>query len=129
MTEAVNDNECVLPVSMQEIAELIGVKNAIALMDNIGGLEKYYIPKNPKIEHELAKIIGLDNLVKLSEQFGGDEISFPKGSFRDLKKSRIFDAKGSARAIAKRLGVTQRYVRKVRNLNANDNQGDLFSEA
>lgn len=100
------------PRGLKEIARLIGPKAAVALAERIGGVETY-IPKNPGPDHYLAGIIGFDALVALGREFGGLHLLVPKGAYRDLKKVHVMNARGSRRAVALAVGVTERYVYKV----------------
>ena len=115
-------NGITLPMSMLEIAETIGFDSAVVLMDNFGGivaLEK----------HKIARLIGLENYKKLCKNFGGQRLFIPRGAYRRLKKSLIIEADGniSNRQLCRILGVTERYVLKVKaELKEDKKQGELF---
>ena len=60
---------------------------------------------------------------------GGQEISIPRGTYRNLKKAVIMAASGvSRREIAAEAGCSMRYVSKVRNEISCDDQADLFDD-
>lgn len=117
-----------LPLSMLEIAETVGFDAAIVIMDNFGGLDSVYIPRMAREDHKMAQLIGFENYKKICKEFGGQRIFIPRGAFRRLKKSLILEADGkiSKRKLCKILGVSQRYVRKIKNEIADDKQGCLF---
>lgn len=114
------------PVGLRRLAEVIGPAAAVRLADEFGGAEKVYIPKRARIDHDFTAVIGLDRMEALCAEFGGHRIDIPRGAFKDLKKTQIMDAEGSNREVALRLGVTQRYVRRVRVEVRDDDQPDLF---
>ncbi len=123
------DNPRTWPVGLRRLAEVIGPAAAVRLAEAFGGTEGNYIPMTAKIDHPFVAVIGLDRMEKLCEAFGGRDLDIPKGVFRDLKKSRILDARGSSREVALRVGATQRYVRRVRNNAAGDDgQPGLFDD-
>lgn len=111
------------PRGLADIARLIGAKAAVDLGEAVGGVPTY-IPKHPDATHALTRIISLDELKALAKAYGGETIVIPRGVHRNLKKAAILDAKGSRKTVALKLGVSERYVRKV----ANEIKGpDLFS--
>lgn len=118
-----------MPLSMLEIAETVGFEAAIVIMDNFGGLDSIYIPRVAREDHKMPKLIGFENYKKICKEFGGQRIFIPRGAFRRLKKSLILEAddKISKRKLCKILGVSQRYVRKIKNEIADDKQGNLFN--
>ena len=115
------------PIGLRRLAEVIGPAAAVRLAEALGGAENVYIPKKARIDHPITAIIGLDRMEALCAEIGGSPIDIPRGTFRDLKKIKIMDASGSHRAVALRLRVTQRYVRRVRSQFRHHKQFDLFS--
>lgn len=79
---------------------------------------------------EIAETIGFDAAVVLMDNFGGiGSFYIPRGAYRRLKKSLIIEADGniSNRQLCRILGVTERYVLKVKaELKENEQQGVLF---
>ena len=116
------------PVGLRRLAEVIGPAAAVRLAEAFGGTEDIYIPIMANPSHSFTDIIGLDRLEALCAEFGGRKIEIPRGTFRDLKKTRIMDADGTNRTVALTLGCSQRYVRKVRSEVRQQTQPDLFSE-
>lgn len=114
------------PVGLRRLAEIIGPAAAVKLAESFGGEEDWYIPKTATIGHPFVSVIGLDRLEALSASMGGTTIEIPRGVFRDLKKARILEATGTNREIARGVGATQRYVRRIRNSIGDDSQPGLF---
>lgn len=115
------------PRGLAEIAKLIGPARAVDLADKVGGVATY-IPKHPTETHTLAGVVGIEALEILSRAYGGQTIIIPRGVYCNLKKAAILAAEGSRKQVAQRLGVTGRYVQRVRN-DAKPEQKvqDLFS--
>ncbi len=122
-------NGITLPTSMLEIAETVGFDAAVVLMDNFGGIGSFYIPRVALERHKIARLIGFENYKKLCKNFGGQRLFIPRGAYRRLKKSLIIEADGniSNRQLCRILGVTERYVLKVKaELKEDKKQGELF---
>lgn len=120
-----------LPLSMMPLAEVVGFDAAVVIMDNFGGLSSFYIPRVAVETHKMAQLIGMENYKKLCKEFGGERIFIPRGAFRRLKKSLIIEANKniSQRKLCLMLGVTDRYIRKVKTeLEEDKKQGELFAK-
>lgn len=118
------------PLTLQRLAEILGAQAALALAGTFGGLEKVYVPRVASPDCQLARIIGADGVRKLIDaepSYGGKFIYMPSGRFRRLAKAQILALKGTSKEIAQRLGVSQRYVKQVRNAARDDIQLKLFS--
>lgn len=99
-------------ISWGELAGLIGNDAAQALCSTRGGVT-LYVPKLADESGEIAKTIGAPALRKLAQVYGGEVIVVPNRRKAGPRKGKILDmlAQGtSARDIALRLDVTQRYV-------------------
>lgn len=99
-------------ISWGELAGLVGNDAAQALCSTRGGVT-LYVPKVPDEGGELARILGMAALRKLVEVYGGEIIVTPNRRKEGPRKGKILDmlARGmSAREIALKLDVTQRYV-------------------
>lgn len=121
-----------LPMSVREIAEVIGRQEALML---IGKLPRcyagkdgkkankviMYVPKRLQPNHRLVEILGWQAASKLVRVFGG-EILYPANcSFLEsrLRNKRILEmmADGTpAVIVAQEFGVTVRYVRHLRQM-------------
>lgn len=116
------------PRGLQELAQRIGAKAAVALSEAIGGVETY-IPKTPDPGHRLVAVVGLEVLQALVRHYGGQNLFIPRGVYRDLKKVKILEATGTRRSVALAAGVTERYVYRVRRdakVSEDDPQARLF---
>ncbi|NDV27735.1 RNA helicase [Desulfovibrio sp. JC010] len=104
------------PPMLQELAATIGREPALVLAEEIGGVSKY-IPTKATASHELAKLVGVERMAVLCEVYGGVHLTIPRGVNLDPAKPQIKELLGkmSGRKIAQKLGVSERYVRKVAN--------------
>lgn len=116
-----------LPMSVQEIAEVIGRHEALMLIGKLprcysGGDGKkcskviLYVPKRLPPDHRLVSILGWHTALKLVRVFGG-EILYPANCAyleSRLRNQRIVEMLGegfSAARIAEEFGVTAQHVR------------------
>lgn len=100
-----------------QLVEVIGTDKALALFNDFGGQDSVYIPKTPRPDHPWAASIGFEALQALCRTFGGERIGLPHADRRSCKKVAIMadlaEGRWSNREIARRRGVTDRYVRMV----------------
>lgn len=99
-------------ISYAELAGIIGKDAAQTLCSTRGGVT-LYVPKLLDEGSEIAKIMGVPALRLLARVYGGECIIVPNRRKAGPRKEKIHDliAAGlSARDIALRLDVTQRYV-------------------
>ena len=102
-------------ISYGELVDIIGADMAKTLCITRGGVY-IYVPKIESTDTELAKVIGITALRSLIAVYGGEVIVVPnhrKGTPRKGDIIKMLDAGASAREIAIRLDVTQRYVEHV----------------
>lgn len=102
-------------ISYGELVDIIGADMAKTLCITRGGVY-IYVPKIESTDTELAKVIGITALRSLIAVYGGEVIVVPnhrKGTPRKCDIIKMLDAGASAREIALRLDVTQRYVEHV----------------
>ena len=102
-------------ISYGELVDIIGADMAKTLCITRGGVY-IYVPKIESTDTELAKIVGIPALRALIAVYGGEVIVVPnhrKGTPRKGDIIKMLDAGASAREIALRLDVTQRYVEHV----------------
>ncbi|MFW5499609.1 MULTISPECIES: RNA helicase [unclassified Maridesulfovibrio] len=104
------------PPLLQELADTIGREPALVLAEELGGVSEY-IPQTAKPSHKLAKLLGMERMGILCETYGGMWMTIPRGVNLDPKKPQIQKMLGqkSGRDIARELGVSERYVRRVAN--------------
>lgn len=112
------------PAGLLEIAELIGRGLALRLVQLHGG-EELGVPKTMRPEHVLAKALGFEAASWLAERYGPGRLSVPTLMSARAKKRAIATASGTTNEIARRHGVTARYVRMV-NSDTTDPRQELF---
>lgn len=121
MSSDANGTSGFLPVAL-EIAEVIGVDMAEALIEAYGGT-RIYIPRKIHPEHSLAKCIGLRPAMKLCEHFAlgssGQGINLPKnanlrGYSRFAEVAKMSDEGLSLDRIALAMNLHTRTVSRLR---------------
>ena len=117
-----------LPASLVDVAETLGLRVAVALIEHFGGLEVKF-PVSPKPDHPVIKALGDEDGRALCEFLGGQQIYVPHSRpARSLRAEVIaLQSAGLDRAaIARRLGISQRYVRMLINQRPDTRQLSLF---
>ncbi len=119
-----------LPESLQELSEVIGLDEALKLAATYPGLP-LYVPSTAKPEHAIAQIIGPGAFTCLVNHYGGDYIKLTKidAAARQIKHHLLKDLKRegiSNRDIALQLNYSQRHVERLTSELKNENQIDLF---
>lgn len=118
-----------LPASIDMIAETIGVRLALKIVEVYGGVEVSF-PSRPHDEHPVIVALGKDDGYAICKYMNGNTLSVPhcrppRSARADIAR---MEAEGrSDREIARQLGLTQRWVRKVLNAPPS-NQLKLFSD-
>lgn len=133
-----------LPPTIQVIIQLTDYKTAQIMMDKLGGLE-YKFPRLSQLTeaHRLSELIGFHTAQKLCHYFNGSEVYIAKidrylSIIRNQTIIQELENCGSTtdnmNAIAKKYGVTERWVREIRRRNLQkkptqimDRQLDMFS--
>lgn len=103
-----------LPPVLARFAEATSVDLALRLAGEHGGITRYIPIGVPGDDHWLVRCVGKAGAQALAEQHGGCWLAIPKAEHLRSKKALIAAAKGTTREIARRFGVTDRYVRMVR---------------
>ncbi|HAS88138.1 MAG TPA: RNA helicase [Desulfovibrio sp.] len=101
---------------LQELADTIGDEAALILAEEFGGVGEY-IPKVATKKHKFAKFLGMERMGILCSTYGGVYMTIPRGVNLDPLKPQIKEMLGkqSGRSIARELGCSERYVRKIAN--------------
>lgn len=118
------------PESLLELVEIIGVGAALRFVDAYAGRDYVYIPEKLTEGHHLVQAIGATAAQQLVDAAGRDRIPVPTMAVRRnlARKQLIREAEGTTSEVARRLGVSPRWVREVRNEpREDDRQMDLFS--
>jgi hypothetical protein len=114
------------PPGLVEIASRIGAEAALKLAREYGGV-RLYVPQTMRSGHPIARLIGPVAAQALCDWRPGEQLELPTLYAMRAKKAMIIKAEGSNRAIARSLGVSERYVRLVRNAGrTRDDEPDLF---
>lgn len=100
------------PQGLITIAEIVGEEAAAKLSDTYGGF-RIHVPKQAA-GRLLAEVIGLEAATALAQIDGGNRIYVPNRAAALSKKAAIAGAEGSVAGIARSLGVSERWARKVR---------------
>jgi len=119
------------PDSLRELAEIIGIGAALHFVDAYAGRDYVYIPEALTEGHHLIQAIGETAARQLVDAAGRDRIPVPTMAVRrNLARKRLIrEAEGRTSEVARRLGVSPRWVREVRNEpRADDRQMDLFPD-
>ena len=107
-----------LPGVVGELAELLGVDKALALVEAYGGVQ-LYVPQTMTADHRLVKMIGPEAAGKLSDRYGGELIrSIPRcaayvRSARDQEIRTRYTGGESAMALARAYAVTERQIWRI----------------
>lgn len=106
-----------LPESAQELANVIGLTGALALLALLGGV-RLSVPKRFNDDHWIVEAIGPEPARKLMAYYGGEDVELPTciGAGRAIRNANILsDSKQgmSGAALALKYGMTGRSVRKI----------------
>ncbi|QGA56177.1 hypothetical protein [Brucella sp. 2280] len=118
-----------LPASIEEIAETIGVRLALKIVQVYGGREIKF-PTRPNDDHPVIQALGKEDGYAICKYMNGNLLSVPHCKPPRSARTAIkqLEADGLSRGeIARRLGITQRWVREVAN-GPPSNQIDLFAD-
>lgn len=106
-----------LPISMIDLAETLGLRIALRLMQEWGGCEMSF-PKVPGPDHRVVHALGEADAQAVCAYLGGSVIYIPHGRAPRSARAAVLDlqSKNLTRAeIARTLGISQRHVRRVAN--------------
>jgi len=107
-----------LPGRVAELADVIGLRAALTLVELRGGT-RLAVPKKPAPGHWLVEHIGLDALTALCRYYGGETIEIDRcaAALRAGLEARIvrdYQDGASNSQLARRYGYTERGIRKLR---------------
>ena len=106
-----------LPPLLQEIADCVGVDNAVELSKKLGG-RRIRIPskRTMRDNHLIAKAIGIESALKIACMFSGIRIEIPvfgRKLERDDEIREAYAAGESITSLANRHCMTERWVRGI----------------
>lgn len=121
-----------LPASMAELADIIGLPAVLALMKAFGGTE-LWVPQKLSHAHALVGAIGPEAAQTLCEYMAGERCKVPRGAEiireirnRAIRRERREGAKLDELAL--RYEITDRQVLNILNSEpADDSQQDMFA--
>jgi hypothetical protein len=127
-----------LPPLLCEIAEVAGLRAALALAEERGGNRVYFpAPAQLSEGHSLVKIVGREAAVKICEHFarlGGIELEVPRGPTGSRAKqwrhiAQLIEAGAPSGVITRRLGICRRTVirHRAKARLSDGRQTDMFS--
>lgn len=110
--------EELLPQSIQELIDIVGIKAALIIVEERGGI-RLPVPVEVNQGHWLYTAIGKEAFTALVEYYAGEEIEIPRCStaMRAIKDHHIAAAanQGASNAeLAREFGYTERGIRKLR---------------
>lgn len=116
-----------LPDSIREMAETIGLRLALRVVQEFGGRDIDF-PARPHDLHPVIVALGKEDGYAICKYMSGSSMSVPVCRTPRNWRAEIkrLEEEGLSRGeIARRLGITQRWVRKVANAPPSK-QTDLF---
>jgi|GEM_PF-1139563 len=102
-----------LPPSAQELVEVIGLPAVLRLVEAAGGT-MIYIPQKPDDTSRLALAMGLTAYHIFIRHYGGAHFAVPTFAAARQKSHLIARAAGTSNEVAAKYGVTERWVRMIR---------------
>lgn len=117
------------PASALELVEIIGVGGTLRFIDAFAGRDRVYIPGKVTLESALVVAVGAEAAGLLAQRYGGSWAIVPAlAAARQRQRKRLLaGARGTNKEVARRFGVTERWVRMVRAVRRRDpRQIDLF---
>lgn len=116
-----------LPASLRDVAEVLGLRVAIALIEHFGGLE-IKLPIKPRPDHPIIKALGARDGNALCAFLGGGSMYVPHNRTTSTRADILkLESEGKDRAeIARILGISQRHVRRMANREDDPRQSRLF---
>ena len=120
-----------LPQSMADLVDIIGLPSVLKLMDAFGGTE-VWIPEKLNHAHDLVAAVGAEAAQTLCEYMSRERVKVPRGAAirrevrnRAIRRERHEGAKLAELAL--RYGMTDRQVLNILNSEpADDRQQDMF---
>ena len=106
-----------LPSSLREIADSVGVENALKLSKTLGG-RRFRIPLHSTVDdnHPIVKAIGIEPASRMIRDFRGIRIEIPVFGRKLERDDEIRQAHADGESIpslADRYRITERWVRDI----------------
>jgi len=105
------------PNSIQELADVIGLHNALALVKAYGGT-RLAVPKLPATKPDLLSLLGEDSYKTLARSYGGETLEIPRCAklmtlARDIEILHGRRRKLGCRELAAQFAMTERGIQKA----------------
>ena len=117
-----------LPPSLADIAETLGMRIAVGLIEHFGGLDIKF-PQEPPADHPVVKALGAKDALALCQFLGGGAMYVPRGRKTGTRRADVLalHRQGLREGdIARRLQISGRYVRMLLSDAGDYRQADLF---
>jgi Mor transcription activator family protein len=106
-----------MPKSLREIADRIGLDATLALVGRFGGTS-VYVPRKLDASHPLCEALGLEAARRLVEEYGRIDLNVPKAQAYWLRRRhaairRKHSEGARINELALTYGYTARYVRNI----------------
>lgn len=121
-----------LPESMADLVDIIGLPAVLKLMEAFGGTE-FWVPEKLHHHHPLVDAIGAEAAQTLCEYMARERIKVPRGAgiTREVRNQAIRRERQDGAKLAElalRYRITDRQVLNILNAEpADDRQQDMFS--
>lgn len=119
-----------LPASLLDVAEALGLRVALGLMQHFGGRDVKF-PRDPAPDHEVVKALGEADAKAVCAFLSGQQVYVPHNRARRSYRPAVLDMqrRGMSRVeIARALGLSERHVRWLANRPADPPSLPLFPE-
>lgn len=119
-----------LPKSMIELAETLGLRIALLLIQHFGGQDVKW-PAHPRDDHAVIRALGETDGRAVCQYLGGGSFYIPHARrARSIRADVLkLEQRGMDRnAIARALGVSQRHVRRMANRTDDSRQSRMNFE-
>lgn len=103
-------------VTFDAVTAAVGSDTAGMLCGELGGMT-WYLPATANPSHPVAVSVGMEGMAALCAAFGPGQVTFPRlRRVKNYKPDIIHRLQqgGSCRDIAVEIGVTERYVQRIR---------------
>lgn len=108
-------DQSILPMIVQELADLIGLNNALKLVDHYKGV-RMWVPVEFRDDHVLCKIVGHAATVKLVQNFPGMMLEIPSchEALLTVRNATIIRSDKSTRQLAIEYDLSERQIRYIK---------------
>lgn len=104
-----------LPILIQDISEVIGIKAALKIVEYYQG-GRLHVPRKVSPDHVLVKLIGMQKAESFIHVYQANALDIPKcdAAIRELRNRIIFKSKKTQSELAKAWSLTTRQIRNIK---------------